>query len=112
MVLPGWRYKKNCRVEEVFLTNSRLGDGIEAVKNWAAEKLPVGPPLYPKSLVTEHPERFFVAEIVREKIFIQYSQEIPYSVQVLNPYLRTCLFIILHTCLFVTGFCGVCSLLC
>lgn len=46
------------------------------------DRLPPGPPFYPKEMISEHPERFFVAEIVREKIFQQYRQEIPYSVQV------------------------------
>ncbi|MEX0600799.1 MAG: KH domain-containing protein, partial [Rhodothermales bacterium] len=46
------------------------------------DRLPAGPPFYPKEMISEHPERFFVAEIVREKIFEQYRQEIPYSVQV------------------------------
>ncbi len=35
-----------------------------------------------QDIVSEHPERFFVAEIVREKIFLQYRQEIPYACQV------------------------------
>lgn len=45
-------------------------------------RLPVGPPYYPEDVITEQPERFFVAEIIREKIFLQYQQEIPYSTQV------------------------------
>ena len=36
----------------------------------------------PQDIVSEHPERFFVSEIVREKIFMQYRREIPYSCQV------------------------------
>jgi len=35
-----------------------------------------------QDIASEHPERFFVGEIVREKIFVQYRQEIPYSCQV------------------------------
>jgi hypothetical protein len=35
-----------------------------------------------QKIVSEQPERFFVAELIREKIFLQYDQEIPYSVQV------------------------------
>ncbi len=53
-----------------------------AGKAWAVEKLPEGPTLYPKDMVSEQPERFFVSEIIREKIFLQYEQEIPYCVQV------------------------------
>jgi GTP-binding protein Era len=46
------------------------------------QRLPLGPPFYPKDMLSEHPERFFVAEIIREKIFELYREEIPYSTQV------------------------------
>jgi len=44
--------------------------------------LPEHPPYYPKEMLTDQPERFFVAEIIREKILRHYHQEIPYSVEV------------------------------
>lgn len=44
--------------------------------------LPEGPEYYPKDQLTDRPERFFVAEIIREKVLELYEQEIPYSVQV------------------------------
>jgi GTPase len=44
--------------------------------------LPEHPPYYPKEMLTDRPERFFVAEIIREKILCNYHQEIPYSVEV------------------------------
>lgn len=37
-----------------------------------------------QDIVSEHPERFFVAEIVREKIFMQFRDEVPYACQVCN----------------------------
>jgi GTP-binding protein Era len=46
------------------------------------ELLPKNPPFYPKDTLTDKPERFFVAEIIREKIFIRYKKEIPYSTEV------------------------------
>lgn len=45
-------------------------------------QLPEGPAYYPKDQLTDKPERFFVSEIIREKILIQYKQEIPYSCEV------------------------------
>jgi len=45
--------------------------------------LPEGPPYYPKDQFTDRSERFFVSEIVREKILLLYHQEIPYSVEVI-----------------------------
>lgn len=44
--------------------------------------LPEHPPYYPKDMLTDKPERFFAAEIIREKILYNYHQEIPYSVEV------------------------------
>ena len=46
------------------------------------EALPVHPPYYPKDELTDKPERFFAAEIVREKILLNYKKEIPYSTEV------------------------------
>lgn len=44
--------------------------------------LPVAPPYYPKDQLTDKPEKFFAAEIIREKIFMRYKKEIPYSTEV------------------------------
>ena len=46
------------------------------------EHLPEGPAYYPKDQLTDRPERFFVSEIIREKILEIYHQEIPYSTEV------------------------------
>ena len=69
-------------VEKVFPVSALAGVGHQAVQKWCVQLLPEGPTLYPKDAVSEHPERFFIAEIIREKIFLQYSQEVPYSTQV------------------------------
>lgn len=59
-------------------TCAATGKGVAAAFDWAAAHLPESPPLYPRHLVAEAPERFFVGEIVREKIFLLYRDEIPY----------------------------------
>jgi GTP-binding protein Era len=46
------------------------------------ERLPEGPVYYPQESLTDRPERFFVSEIIREKIFLNYKKEIPYSCEV------------------------------
>jgi len=46
------------------------------------ELLPFHPPFYDKDTLTDKPERFFISEIIREKIFLNYKQEIPYSTEV------------------------------
>jgi len=45
--------------------------------------LPEGPEYYPKDQLTDRPERFFVSEIIREKILLQYHQEVPYHTEVI-----------------------------
>jgi len=62
---------------------------ISALKKWNTEKLledllnrlPEGPAYYPKDQLTDRYERFFVSEIIREKVLELYKQEIPYSVE-------------------------------
>jgi GTP-binding protein Era len=46
------------------------------------ELLPEGPPYFPKDELTDRNERFFVTEIIREKILLNYEKEVPYSVEV------------------------------
>jgi len=46
------------------------------------DRLPVGPAYFPEDQLTDRSERFFAAEIIREKILLLYKQEIPYSVEV------------------------------
>ena len=45
--------------------------------------LPPAEPFYDKDAITDKPERFFVSEIIREKILMNYKKEIPYSVEIL-----------------------------
>ena len=52
---------------------------LDALMGEIRNCLPSGPALYPAEMISEHPERFFVAEIIREKVFEQFRQEIPYS---------------------------------
>ena len=56
--------------------------GTDGVLQLVLERLPVHPPYYPKDELTDKPERFFAAEMVREKIFKLYKKEIPYSCEV------------------------------
>jgi len=56
--------------------------GTEQVLPLILERLPVHPPYYPKDELTDKPERFFAAEMIREKIFKLYKKEVPYSCEV------------------------------
>jgi len=55
---------------------------IQNVFDKIIELLPEAPPYYPKDTLTDKPERFFVNEIIREKILMNYNKEIPYSVEI------------------------------
>ncbi|CAI5466047.1 unnamed protein product [Closterium sp. Yama58-4] len=68
---------------KVIALSAKRGDGVDALLAWMLDNIPQGPAYYPKDVVSELPERFFVAEIVREKILLQYAQEVPYASQVL-----------------------------
>ena len=52
------------------------------------EKLPECPPYFPKDELTDRSMRFFISEIIREKILLIYKQEIPYSVEVVGNHLN------------------------
>lgn len=55
---------------------------LENVMYRIVQLLPVGEAFYDKDTLTDKPEKFFVSEIIREKILLQYKKEIPYSVEV------------------------------
>lgn len=75
-------YQQFGGTNEVIAVSAKFGQGMEEVKSWLVGKLPLGPSYYPKDHVSDQPEKFFAAEIVREKIFLQYMKEIPYVCQV------------------------------
>ncbi|HEX8694056.1 MAG TPA: GTPase Era [Longimicrobium sp.] len=62
--------------------SAETGEGVEALRALIAERLPEGPFFFPEDDVSSQPVRFFVAELVRETVFEQYGQEVPYSVAV------------------------------
>ncbi len=52
------------------------------LKRMIIDLLPEGPPYFDKETVSDRPERFFITEMIREQVFLQLKQEIPYSVEV------------------------------
>lgn len=67
---------------EVFAISALENFGVEEVFKRIIEVLPESPAFYPKDQLTDKPERFFVNEIIREKILMHYKKEIPYSVEI------------------------------
>lgn len=72
-ILPQAKIYPVCAIEKFNLDN--LLQGI-------VDSLPENPPYFDKDALTDRPERFFVTEIIREKILTTYDKEIPYSVEV------------------------------
>ncbi len=58
------------------------GDGVERLEAELAARLPESPPFYPPDTLSDRPERFFAAELVREKVFRRYREEVPYATAV------------------------------
>ncbi|MGB5686094.1 MAG: GTPase Era [Candidatus Electrothrix sp.] len=59
------------------------GDGADILLQTLVKHLPVGPQYYPDDVPTDATERFIVAELIREKVFLRTRQEVPYSTAVL-----------------------------
>lgn len=75
-------WKEKVPNAEIFPVSALEGFNVPQVFNRIVELLPQSPPFYPKDTLTDKPERFFVNEIIREKILLHYKKEIPYSVEI------------------------------
>ena len=69
---------------EIWPISAKEKFNVEELKARIIEILPEGPAYFPKDQITDKPERFFVNEIIREKILIHFKKEIPYSVEVMT----------------------------
>ena len=67
---------------EIWVISAKENFNVENLKNRLIELLPIGPKYFPDDTWTDKSERFFVNEIIREKIFKIYNQEIPYATEV------------------------------
>ncbi len=68
--------------EQTFMVSATTGDGIEQLADALAVAVPEGPHLYPADDLTDLPDRLLAAEIVREQIFLQTHEEVPYGTTV------------------------------
>lgn len=77
------QWQKRLDFQEVVPIAALHGANVDRLLELIVEYLPEGPPYYDKDQFTDRSERFFVSEIIREKILLFYHQEIPYSVEVI-----------------------------
>jgi GTP-binding protein Era len=75
-------YRKTEIFQQYFAISAKEQTGVDVLMAAIHEVLPEGPAYFPKDQFTDRPERFFVTEIIREKILELYHQEIPYSCEV------------------------------
>ena len=75
-------YKDLLPFAEVIPVSALSGDNVERLTDTIIKYLPEGPQYYPADMITDRPERFIMAEIIREKVLHLTSEEIPHSVAV------------------------------
>jgi GTPase len=68
--------------EETFMVSAATGDGLDRLLDSLAAAMPEGPFLYPPEDLTDLPDRLLAAEIVREQVFLQTHEEVPYGATV------------------------------
>ena len=78
------KWKNKLPNAEIFPISALEKFQVESLLKRIIELLPESPPYFPKDQLTDKPERFFVNEIIREKILLNYKKEIPYSVEILT----------------------------
>lgn len=68
--------------DRVFYISALKGDGTKEINDYAAERVPQGPWLFPEDYLTDLPERLIASEITREKLFLILREELPYALHV------------------------------
>ncbi len=77
------RWKEMLPNAEIFPTSAKEGFNVNNLMSRIVELLPEGEPYFGKDALTDKPARFFVTEIIREKILTNYDKEVPYSAEVI-----------------------------
>lgn len=77
------RWKDRLPNAEIFPTSAKEHFNVKNLMARIVDLLPECPPYFGKDALTDKPARFFVTEIIREKILLNYDKEVPYSVEVI-----------------------------
>lgn len=75
-------WKEHLKTDEIIPVSAKEGTNLNKLFESIKNRLPEHPGYYPKDDLTDRTERFFASEMLREKIFLNYEQEIPYSTEV------------------------------
>ncbi len=75
--------KTQLKSRELIMVSALHDFNVKELKKILVSMLPEGEPFFPKDQMSDLPERFFAAEIIREKILMYYQKEVPYSVEVI-----------------------------
>ena len=75
-------YHKLYDFKEIIPLSARKREGLDLLLEKVIENLPVGPRYFPEDQITDQPMRFMVAEIVREQVLLETSEELPYATTV------------------------------
>lgn len=75
-------WRSHLPVKEIVAVSAKTGENVDQILPKLLSLLPEHPAYFPKDELTNRSERFFASEIIREKIFENYNQEIPYSTEV------------------------------
>nr|WP_184244384.1 GTPase Era [Gracilibacillus halotolerans] len=81
-------YKSKYSFKEIVPISALEGNNVDHFMNVLAEYLPEGPQYYPEDQITDHPERFIISELIREKVLHLTREEIPHSVAVVIEQIR------------------------
>ncbi len=76
------QYKEALPFKDIVPVSALQGNNINTLMNELVQELPVGPQYYPSDQISDHPERFVIAEMIREKVFQLTREEVPHSVAI------------------------------
>jgi GTP-binding protein Era len=76
------QYRREHDFREIIPISALHGDGLERLLDKIIDAMPEGPRYFPKDQITDQPERFLAAEIIREKVLLLTAQEVPYAATV------------------------------
>ena len=77
-----WKEQFSENIKDYLEISALAGTNVDNLLQTIINYLPIHPPYFPQDELTNRPERFFASEMIRESIFLNYEQEVPYSTEV------------------------------